>query len=107
MLKYAVVREFPVGMPWEGAEERQQKQGTNKARQAYVLHVYEKDYGRLATLLAFAKEWKVGHKHWGNTAFTVEIPNEKSLQAEKFVLFRWNRLTDLFSSAWVRRCLTV
>ena len=53
-LIYAVVREFPAGMPWEGAEERQQKQGTNKARQAYVLHVYEKDYGWLATLLAFA-----------------------------------------------------
>ena len=87
-LIYAVVREFPAGMPWEGAEERQQKQGTNKARQAYVLHVYEKDYG-----------WQA--------AFTVEIPNEKSLQAEKFVLFRWNRLTDLFSSAWAQRCLTI
>jgi hypothetical protein len=96
-----------VGMPWEGAEERKQKQGMNNARQAYVLHVYEKDYGRLATLLAFAKEWKVWHKYWGNTAFTVEIPNEKSSQAEKFVMFRWYRLTDLFSSAWARRCSTV
>ena len=62
-LKYAVVREFPAGMPWEGAEERKQKQSRNNARQAYVLHIYKKDYGRLATLLAFAKEWKVWHKH--------------------------------------------
>jgi hypothetical protein len=31
-LKYAVVREFPAGMPWEGAEEKKQKQVTNKAR---------------------------------------------------------------------------
>jgi hypothetical protein len=37
----------------------------------------------MTTLLAFAKEWKVWHKHWGNTAFTVAIPNKKSLQAEK------------------------
>jgi hypothetical protein len=45
-LKYAVVREFPAGMPWEGAEEKKQKQGTNNACLVYVLHVYEKDYGR-------------------------------------------------------------
>ncbi len=30
-LKYAVVREYPVGMPWEGVEEKKQKQGTNNA----------------------------------------------------------------------------
>ena len=82
-IKYAVVREFPAGMPWEGAEEKKQKQGTNNARLAYVLHVHEPDYVRMKTLLSFAKEWKVWHKHWGNTAFTVEIPNERSSQAEK------------------------
>ena len=82
-IKYAVVREFPAGMPWEGAEEKRQKQGTNNARLAYVLHVHEPDYARMKTLLSFAKEWKVWHKHWGNTAFTVEIPNERSSQAEK------------------------
>jgi hypothetical protein len=37
----------------------------------------------MATLLTFAKKWKVWHKHWGNTAFTVEIPNKRSSQAEK------------------------
>ncbi len=79
---YAVVREFPVGMPWEGAEEKKQKQGTNNARLAYVLHVHEPDYARMKTLLAYAKDWKVWYKHWGNAAFTVEIPNEKSPQAE-------------------------
>jgi len=82
-IKYAVVREFPAGMPWEGAEEKKQKLGTNNARLAYVLHVHEPDYVRMQTLLSFAKEWKVWHKHWGNTAFTVEIPNERSSQAEK------------------------
>ena len=70
-------------MPWEGAEEKKQKQGTNNAHLAYVLHVHEPDYERLQTLLAFAKAWKVWHKHWGNTAFTVKIPNERSSQAEK------------------------
>ena len=82
-MKYAVVREYPAGMPWEGAEEKKQKQGTNNARLAYVLHVHEKDYDRLSTLLSFAKEWKVWQKHWGNTAFTVEIPNKKSSQVER------------------------
>ena len=70
-------------MPWEGAEEKKQKQGTNNARLVYVLHVHEPDYARMTTLLAFAKEWKVWHKHWGNAAFTVEIPNKKRYQAEK------------------------
>jgi hypothetical protein len=78
-----VVREFPMGMPWEGAEEKKQKQGTNNVRLAYVLHAHEQDYNRMKTLLAFAKAWKVWHKHWGDKAFTVEIPNKKSPQAEK------------------------
>ncbi len=82
-IKFAVVREYPAGMPWEAAEEKKQKLGTNNARLAYVLHVHEQDYTRMKTLLAFAKAWKVWHKHWGDTAFTVEIPNEKSPQAEK------------------------
>ncbi len=70
-------------MPWEGAEEKKQKQGTNNARLAYVLHIHEPDYARMKILLAYAKDWKVWHKHWGNTAFTVEIPNEKRPLAEK------------------------
>jgi hypothetical protein len=80
-LNYAVVQEFPAGMPWEGAEEKKQKQGTNNTRLAYVLHVHEPDYERTKMLLAYAKDWKVWHKHWGNTAFTIEIPTEKSTQA--------------------------
>jgi hypothetical protein len=58
-LKYAVVREYPAGMPWEGAEEKKQKQGTNNACLAFIFHVHEPDYARMATLLTFAKEWKV------------------------------------------------
>ncbi len=42
-IKNAVVREFPSGMPWEGVEEKKQKQGTNNARLAYVLHVHKPD----------------------------------------------------------------
>jgi hypothetical protein len=70
-------------MPWEGAEEKKQKQGTNNTRLVYVLHVHKPDYAGMKMLLAYAKEWKVWHKHWGNSAFTVEIPTEKSPQAEK------------------------
>ena len=36
----------------------------------------------MKTLLAYAKDMKVW-QHWGNSAFTVEIPTEKSPQAEK------------------------
>ncbi len=58
-LNYAVVREFPAGMPWEGAEKKKQKQGTDNAHLVYVLHVHEPDYTRMKTLLAYTKEWKV------------------------------------------------
>ena len=70
-------------MPWEGAEEKKQKQGTNNAHLVYVLHVHEPDYARMKTLLTYAKDMKVWQKHWGNLAFTVEIPTEKSPQVEK------------------------
>ncbi len=33
-VKYMVVREFPARMPWEGTEEKKQKQGTSNARLA-------------------------------------------------------------------------
>jgi hypothetical protein len=73
----------PAGIPWEGAEKKKQKQGTSNARLAYVLHVHAPDYERMSWLLAYAKDWKVSHKHGGNSVFTVEIPTEKSPQAEK------------------------
>ena len=57
---YAVVREFPAGMLWEGAEEKKQKQGTNNARLAYVLHVHQPGYKRMKTLLAYTKEMTFG-----------------------------------------------
>jgi hypothetical protein len=76
-LNYAVMEEFPAEMPWEGAEEKKQKQGTNNACLAYLLHMHEPDYERMKMLLAYAKDWKVWHKHWGNIAFTVEILMEK------------------------------
>ena len=40
---YAVIREFPAGMPWEGTEEKKQKLGTSNARLAYVMHVHQPD----------------------------------------------------------------
>ncbi len=79
-VKYAVVKEFPMGMPWEGTEEKKQKQGTTNARLVYVLHVSQADYKRMKTLLAYAKEKDVWHKHWGNAAFTIQLPDERSSQ---------------------------
>jgi hypothetical protein len=82
-ISYAVVREFLAGMPWEGAEEKKQKQGTSNARLAYVLHIHQPDYERMKKLLAYAKELDIWHKHWGKTAFTIEIPDERSPQGVK------------------------
>ncbi len=31
-IRFTVVREYPMGMPWEGIEEKKQKQGTTSAR---------------------------------------------------------------------------
>ncbi len=93
-ITYAVVREFPAGMPWEGAEEKKQKQGTYNARLAYVLHVYQPDYERMNKLLAYAKELDIWHKHWGNAAFTIKLPDEKSPQQS---IFKWFRRMDQYS----------
>ena len=72
-IKYAVVKEFPPGMPWEDAEEKKKKQGTNNARLAYVLQVYQPDYKRIKNLCQIAKQRKLWLQHWGNAAFTVKI----------------------------------
>jgi hypothetical protein len=82
-ISYAVVREFPAGMPGEGAEEKKQKQGTSNARLAHVLHVHQPDYERMKKLLAHMKELDIWHKHWGNETFTIKIPDERSPQGVK------------------------
>jgi len=74
----AVNREFSPGMPWEDAEEKKKKQGGNNARLAYVLQVYQPDYDRISKLCHMAKQRKLWANHWGNTAFTVEIPENDS-----------------------------
>jgi hypothetical protein len=76
-IRYAVVWDFPAGMPWEGIKEKKQKQGTNNARLAYGLHVDHPDYKRLKSLLAYAKDHNVWDKVWGNTTYTIESPGEK------------------------------
>jgi hypothetical protein len=55
-IRYAVVRDYPMGMPWEGIKEKKHKQGTTNARLAYVLHVHRPDYERLKALLAYTKD---------------------------------------------------
>jgi hypothetical protein len=69
-------------MPWEDAEEKKKKQGNNNARLAYVLQVHQPDYKGLKNLCQIAKQRKMWHKHWDNTAFMVEIPESKSQQGE-------------------------
>ncbi len=93
-IKYAVVKEFPPGMPWEDAEEKKKKQVTNNARLAYVLQVYQPDYKRMRNLCQIAKQRKLWLQHWGNAAFTVEIPENDSQQGKKPVTFRWYKRMD-------------
>ncbi len=82
-IKYAVIKKFPAGMPSEDAEEKKKKQGSNNARLAYILKVHQPDYEPLKNLYQIAKQCKMWHKHWGNAAFTFEIPESKSQQGEK------------------------
>ncbi len=72
-----MARDFPVGMLWEGLEEKKQKQGTSNACLAYVLHVHQLDHKRMKTLLAYAKEKNTWHKIWENPTFTIKIPDER------------------------------
>ncbi len=82
-IKYAVTKEFPPGMPWEDAEEKKKKHGNNNTCLAYVLQVYQPDYKQIRTLCQIAEQRKLWLQHWGNTAFTVEIPENNSQQGEK------------------------
>ena len=70
-------------MLWEDAEEKKKKQGNNNMQLAYVLQVCQPDYKRIKNLCQIAKQRKLWLQHWGNTAFTVEIPENDSQQGEK------------------------
>jgi hypothetical protein len=76
-IRYAVVKDFPAGMPWEGLDKKKQKQGTRKGRLAYVLHVHQPDNEQMKTLLAYAKDKNIWHKIWGNSTFTIKTPDER------------------------------
>ncbi len=82
-IKYAVTKEFPLGMPWEDAEEKKKKQGSNNAWLAYILQVYQPDYEQIKTLCHIAKQRKLWPPHWGNTAFIIKIPENDSQQCCK------------------------
>ena len=82
-INYAVNREFAPGIPWEDAEEKKKKQGGNNTQLVYVLQVYQPDYDRISKLSHMEKQRKLWVNHWGNTAFTVEIPENNSQQGKK------------------------
>ncbi len=76
-IRYVVVRDYPMGMPWEGIEEKKQKQGITNAQLAYVLHVHRPDYECLKALLVYAKDKGVWDNVWGKTTYTIKMPVEK------------------------------
>jgi hypothetical protein len=62
-----------------GEEEEARKQ---QRKACVCLQVHQPDYKRLKNLCQIAKQCKMLHKYWGNAAFTVEIPENKSKQEE-------------------------
>jgi hypothetical protein len=74
-------------MPWEETEGKKKKQGGNNLRLAYVLQVYQPNCDRISNLCHMAKQRKLWANHWGNTAFTVEIPENDSQQQGKKVRY--------------------
>ncbi len=82
-VKYAITKEYPPGMPWEGIKERKQKWGTSKAHLVYMIQVHQPDYKQVRMLLQITKHTKIWRKHWGKAAFTVEQPEAESLPGEK------------------------
>ena len=70
-------------MPSEDAEEKKKKQGGNNAWLAYILQVYQPGCDQISKLCHMAKQCKLWANHWGNTAFTVEIPENDSQQGKK------------------------
>ncbi len=94
---YAVVREFPAGMPWEGAEEKKQKQGTNNARLAYVLHVHQPDYKKMKTLLAYAKEMAIWHIIGGMHPLPSNYLMRRALKGGKRSISKWFKFMDRYN----------
>jgi hypothetical protein len=82
-VKYAITKEYPPGMPWEGTKEKKQKLGTSGKRLVYIIQVYLPDYERVRMLLYIAKQKKIWRKHWGKAAFTVEQPETKRPPGKK------------------------
>ena len=82
-ISYVVVRDYPMGMPWEGIEEKKQKQGTSNLRLAYLFHVHRPDYERLKILLAYAKDNSVWDNIWGETIYTIKTLEKKDPQGVK------------------------
>jgi hypothetical protein len=70
-------------MPWEGTKEKKQKQGSTNTRLAYILHMYQANYKRMKTLQAYSKDKDIWHKHWGQAAFTIALPDKCSSQGAK------------------------
>jgi hypothetical protein len=73
-IRYAVVKDYSMGMPWEGIKEKKQKQGTTSSRLAYGLHLHRPDYECLKILLAHAKGNSVWDNIWGKTSYTIKTP---------------------------------
>ena len=71
-------------MPWESEEDKKRNQTSSFQKTEYIIQVSNKDTSKMEVLLREAKEWKVWQKYWGDTAFTVTLPEyDASLDTKK------------------------
>jgi hypothetical protein len=96
-IKYAVVNEFPPGMPWEDAEEKKKKQGSNNARLAYVLQVHQPDYKRIRNSVKLQSSASYGSNNGEIRLSQSRSRKMTANRGKRHVISRWSRHTDRFS----------
>ncbi len=98
-INYAVTKEFPLGMPWEDAEEKKRSRGAIMRG----WHMYCRSINPTTIELATYAIWRnnasygpiIGEIRLSQSKYQSPIANK----AKKSVISRWFRPTSLFNSA--------
>ena len=79
-IKFAIIKEWPQGLPWDGGRQGQRRES---GRMAFIIQVKLSDLERMDVLLNLMKQASAWRKIWGETAFTLNIPTLKAPQDVK------------------------
>ena len=77
-------------MPWESEEDKKRNSSSSSQNMAYIIQVSNKDASKMDGLLREAKEQNLWQKYWGNTAFTVNLPEYDASLEKKRNTARWS-----------------